>query len=104
MPEKLSYGVRELCGDIKVPVNRYSKTTFISNAEEQKYNTLENTLIIPLYTDQNWDIGTVDDSLREFDIDYLVLYTASLTANDISDNMECIYQNDEYTIMKYKKS
>ena len=57
-----------------------------------------------MYTNQNWDIGTVDDSLREFDIDYLVLYTASLTANDISDNMECIYQNDEYTIMKYKKS
>lgn len=52
----------------------------------------------------HWDIGTVYDSLREFDIDYLVLYTASLTANDISDNMECIYQNDEYTIMKYKKS
>lgn len=104
MPEELSYGVRELCGDIKVPVNRYSKSTFISNGEEQKYNALENNLIIPLYTDQNWNIGTLDDSLRKFDIDYLVLYTASLTANDISDNMECIYQNDEYTIMKYKKS
>lgn len=104
LPEELSYGVRELCGDIKVPVNRYSKSTFISNGEEQKYNILENNLIIPLYTDQNWNIGTLDDSLRKFDIDYLVLYTASLTANDISDNMECIYQNDEYTIMKYKKS
>lgn len=97
MPEKLSYGVRTLYGGIKVPINR-------CNGEKQKYNTLENTLIMLLYTNQNWDIGTVDDSLREFDIDYLVLYTASLTANDISDNMECIYQNDEYTIMKYKKS
>lgn len=104
LPEELLYGVRELCGDIKVPINRYSKSTFFSNEQEQKYNILENNLIIPLYIEQNWDIRTVDNSLREFDIDYLVLYTASLTANDISDNMECIYQNDEYTIMKYKKS
>lgn len=103
LPEDMSYGVREYCGDICPIVNRYSGSSFNASGMENRYNLFMTNIYNPLYVDQIWDYETLKDGLSDYGIDYVVIYTNALQNNQIlNDDYTCIYQNDEFILYRCK--
>ena len=57
-------------------------------------------MVNPLYTAKEWDAEKLEEELRTFEIDYVVVLKESMMTNDVSENMKEIYDNSEYVIYK----
>ncbi len=103
LPEEISYGVREYCGDIPILINRYSSGTFYNNGKEKEYNRLMDNLCVPIYRNGIWDNNLVKNEIEHFKINYIVFYTASANTNGVPDCLEYICQVGQFSLYKYIK-
>lgn len=86
MPEDMSYGIREYCGDICLIVNRYSDGVFKENNMAERYSELQMEIYNPLYVAKQWDSELLDKQINNFNIDYIVIYTSTIQNNQVPDN------------------
>lgn len=104
LPEEISYGIREYCGDIATFINRYSSGTFEVNKKAAEYSSLQTQLYTPLYEDCHWDAAQIKQQMQSSGIDYLVLYTRTLPENTLPESFTCIWQNDEFSLFRCSQS
>lgn len=104
LPEEISYGIREYCGDIATFINRYSSGTFEVNKKAAEYRSLQTQLYTPLYEDCHWDAAQIEQQMQSSGIDYLVLYTRTLPENTLPESFTCIWQNDEFSLFRCSQS
>lgn len=104
LPEEISYGIREYCGDISTFINRYSSGTFEVNGKAEQYNVLQTELYAPLYTDCHWDPVQIEEQIHAFGIDYLVVYTGTLSENTLPESFTCIWKSDEFSLFRCDQS
>lgn len=100
LPEDMSYGIREYCGDICLIVNRYSDGVFKENNMAERYSELQMEIYNPLYVAKQWDSELLDKQINNFNIDYIVIYTSTIQNNQVPDNFSIVYQNNEYTLYR----
>ena len=48
LPEEMSYGIRQYCGDIMLIINRYAYRTYCNNGLESEFYELRKNLYEPL--------------------------------------------------------
>lgn len=100
LPVEWSYGIREYCGNIELLLNRYTSNGFSEAGKTSELEEFYTDLVNPLYTAKEWDAKKLEEELRTFEIDYVVVLKESMTTNEVSENLKEIYDNSEYVIYK----
>ena len=103
LPEEMSYGIRQYCGDIMLIINRYAYRTYCNNGLESEFYELRKNLYEPLYQSKAWDSEKIAEQIKKYHIDYVVLYADAVGNNEEINGSTCIYQNEEYVIYRCKK-
>ena len=90
LPKEMSFGIREYCGNIMIPINRYMVKSYRTNGMTDQYQELKEEIITPLYEERTWDPERVGKALDDFDADYVVFYREAADVSGVPDGLTLI--------------